>query len=298
MELAMRSALFCLTGAFTLALVGDALADDRAACFAAASLGQSLRDDHKLVDARDKLRVCAQKQCPRGMRSDCATWLDAVEKALPTVVISVKDAAWHDVTAGTVTVDGQAWTDKLDGQALPVDPGLHLFRFEGADGTASTQVLINEGEKARKVAIVLPAPPGSAAPTTASASAPAPVPAQAPPPASAEGRSTTKTIGLVTGGVGVAALATGVVLVAVGSGKRGDCRSDGGCPSGPALSDYNSGTTLMNTGYVLLVGGALAAGAGAVLWLTGHPAQGSTAEATKINVGLGPAGLRIAGVFR
>ena len=33
----------------------------------------------------------------------------------------------------TVTVDGQLLASKLEGEALPINPGLHVFRFDGAD---------------------------------------------------------------------------------------------------------------------------------------------------------------------
>jgi hypothetical protein len=51
---------------------------DKAACLDASSQAQSLRDAHKLVEARQKLRVCAQAACPGVVQRDCLSWLDAV----------------------------------------------------------------------------------------------------------------------------------------------------------------------------------------------------------------------------
>jgi hypothetical protein len=273
-----------LSGAATLA-ASEARADDRAACFDAASSGQTLRDQHKLVGARDKFRVCAQQQCPASMRSDCATWLEAVERAVPTVVVSVKDATGRDEVAATVTMDGQPLTTKLDGAALPVDPGLHVFHFETADGATNAQVLVNEGEKMRAVAVLLPGQVASGSQLREH-----PLPRAAEP-------SPRGTIGLVVGGVGVAAIATGVVLAAVGGGERAGCGGGGSCTTQNALDRFNSGTTLLNGGYIVLVGGAVAAAAGLVLWLT-SPSESSTGRVAEIAIGVEPSGVTVSGRFR
>jgi hypothetical protein len=64
-----------------------AFAFDRAACFDAATEGQSLRDANRLVEARERFRVCAQDECPSSMKGDCATWLAEVERSLPGIVV-------------------------------------------------------------------------------------------------------------------------------------------------------------------------------------------------------------------
>lgn len=276
-----------LAGLCTLPIFASAgaRADDRAGCFDAASQGQILRDQHKLVEARDKLRVCAQPACPRSMQSDCAAWLDATEKAIPTVVLSARDAAQRDVFDATVTLDGQPLATKLDGQAIAVNPGPHTFHFERSDGTAATeQVLLKEGEQARSVAVVL----------AGTAAAPSP---GAPSPATPQG-SSVRTVGWIVGGAGVAAVVAGIVLVVAGNGDRGDCRSDGGCPTQAALSKYNSGTPLLNAGYALLVAGGVAAAGGAVLWLVSPRGTAPESPATAdVRVGLTPTGIVVAGGF-
>ena len=127
----------CLAVASVLVARG-ALADEKAACLDASSKGQTLRDQHKLVEARQQLRVCAAGGCPSVVQTDCAAWLADVEKAIPTVVLAAKNGAGADLFDVKVSVDGQPLASRLDGQALPLDPGPHAFRFEGADGRTST----------------------------------------------------------------------------------------------------------------------------------------------------------------
>jgi hypothetical protein len=277
----------------------DALADDRSACFDAAAQGQTFRDQHKLVEARDRFRVCAQQTCPKSMKTDCAGWLDATEKELPTVVLSAKDGSGRDVLDATVTLDGHPLASKLDGQAVAVNPGPHAFRFERLDGTTATeQVLLKEGEKVRSIAVVLTrvasAAPAAVAPASpASLAAPAaaaPAGADETPAASSPGGGM-RTAGWITGGAGLAGLAAGIALVAVGGGDRGDCRSDGGCPNQAALDKYNRGTPLLNAGYVLLAAGGVATAAGVVLWIA-SPGRANPEAGRRdgVRVGVSPAG--------
>ena len=190
-----------------------AFADDKAACLDAATKGQRFKDTHKLVEARDQLRICAAAACPAVVQTDCANWLAEVEKALPTVVVTAKSGAGADLVDVKVTVDGQPLVSKLDGQAIPMNAGPHTFHFEGADGTLDQQVVVTEGEKSQKVAIVLGAPPP--APDTG-------------------GSSTWKTVGWVLGGVGVAGLGVGTVagLIAMGDKNNAGCNSSNVCNQG------------------------------------------------------------------
>src|SRR5437016_1157428 len=116
---------FCAGASLVSATV---LADGITACVEASDKGQTLRDAHRLIEARDQFRACAQESCPALVQSDCATWLTAVEISLPTVVITVVDGAGARRVDASVSVDGWApWTEQLDGQAVPMNPGLHLF---------------------------------------------------------------------------------------------------------------------------------------------------------------------------
>src|SRR5262245_7790898 len=84
-----------------------AFGDDKKVCLAAAAQGQTLRDAHKLVEAREQFRTCAREQCPRVVQKDCVAWLSDVEKNLPSVVLTAKDEAGADIVEGKVSVDGK-----------------------------------------------------------------------------------------------------------------------------------------------------------------------------------------------
>jgi len=141
----------------SFALAGE----DVVACVKAAEDAQTDRSAHRLLAAREGLVQCAQASCPSVVRTDCAFWLSEVDKLLPTVVIEARDQAGADLIDVHVTVDGNTLTDRLDGLALPLDPGIHQFRFTTADAPpVERQVVIREGEKGRPVVVTLaPAPP-------------------------------------------------------------------------------------------------------------------------------------------
>jgi len=142
---------------FTVAsgLVSVARADEKQVCGDAYQLGQTLRDQHKLVKAREQLRVCAATTCPEFISKECTGWLKDVEARMPSVVLTAKNAAGADVTDARVTIDGAPLAATLNGIAVDVDPGAHTFGFDGPDGRAEQKVVVAEGMKAQRVAVVL-----------------------------------------------------------------------------------------------------------------------------------------------
>ena len=258
--LAASSALLTL-------LPAVARADDKAACLDAATKGQRLRDGHKLVEAREQLRVCAAAACPAVVQSDCANWLAEVERALPSVVISAKSGAGADLFDVKVSVDGQPLVSKLDGRAAAMDPGPHTFHFEGAGGASvDEQVLVREGEQSQPVAVVLGAPPplATGAPDATGSSSP------------------WKTVGWVAAGVGVAGLAVGTVfgLIAMGDKNAAHCGADNLCDPG-TLGGMKSAALLSDVGWI--AGGVLLAGGAALVLLSpggGH--EGAAAASVRV----------------
>jgi hypothetical protein len=207
---------------------------DKATCLNAVSKGQRLRDSHRLVEAREKFRTCARAECPAVLQTDCAGWLTDVERTLPTVVLSAKDGAGHDLVDVKVSVDGEPIAKTLDGQAVAIDPGLRRFLFENAEGkTAAAQLLVKEGEKAVNVSVVFGG--GEVAPVPlAPLGAPAPLPQRPAPrpsgdesdvvtsvPLSSGSRSgsTVRLIGLLVGGAGIAAMGASAVIAVEAKSK-------------------------------------------------------------------------------
>jgi hypothetical protein len=135
-----------------------ARADDTQACVLAYEQAQKLRKAHKLLAARAQLLACMREVCPEVLRADCGPWLDEVERALPSVVIAARDEAGRDVSAARALLDGGVIGERLDGNAVALDPGPHRIRLEIAGRPALEQdILVREGEKARLVVLRLPA---------------------------------------------------------------------------------------------------------------------------------------------
>jgi hypothetical protein len=241
-----------------------ARAQDKAACLDGAAKGQRLRDAHKLVEAREQFRICAAASCPSVVASDCATFLSEVEKMLPTVVPSAKNAAGADLADVKVTVDAALLMSRLSGEAVPMNAGLHVFRFEGADGaTAERQVIVREGEKGQAVAVVMSAvtpAPRSGGPAT---------------PEDKHSGFAWPTLGWLAGGVGAAGVAVGSVFgILAMTGKGAHCASNNACDpgtSGGIKTEALVGSVGWIAGGVLLAGGAAM-----ILWAPREAKSGPT----------------------
>ncbi|MGH7280948.1 MAG: hypothetical protein ACRELY_05440, partial [Polyangiaceae bacterium] len=180
-------------------VAGPARADDKIVCANASESGQKLRDDGKLMKARQDFLVCARDVCPQVIKRDCVDWLQRSEENLPTVVLGAKDSHGQDVVTAHVTFDGVTLADKLDGKAVFVDPGMHTFRFEiPGEKPIEQQMVIHEGEKNRLVSVSL-APATVTPPEPPAAGNPGGV---TPPPPEPE-RPKSKVPALVVGGIGV-----------------------------------------------------------------------------------------------
>jgi hypothetical protein len=259
-------------------------ADDRAACLDASSKGQTLRDDHKLIEARDQFRICAEQQCPAVVQRDCATWLEAIEKSIPTVVIGAQDSSGSDVVDVKVTVDGKPLVSKLDGRAIPLDAGPHSFHFEFPDGTLLDQnVLVREGEQNQSVLGAQKRAPGAAQIATG--------PGAAAP--STHGTNSLKVVGWVLGGLGVAGVATGSVFGVVAmNDKNGAKCVDNKCDAGP-LSAARTAALVADIG--IIGGGVLLASGAAILLLTPSAGHESAAMTLGPAIGANQAGLLLNG---
>jgi hypothetical protein len=132
---------------------GVARASDKEACVVAHEQAQELRRASKLLEARDELVACSQSSCPALVRADCAPWLNDVDNALPSVVVTARDASGTEITDVRMLIDGAPVGERLDGRAIGVDPGEHRFRFEhGLSAPIEQRVVIREGEKSRTMA--------------------------------------------------------------------------------------------------------------------------------------------------
>jgi hypothetical protein len=140
---------------------------DAATCVQAADSGQQLRLAGRLLAAQDKLVACADPSCPPVVRVACSDWLNDIRKSIPSVVFAAKvkvercgggAGEMRDLTDVDVRLDGRLLARRLDGRAVPIDPGTHVLRFELPDGSAAPReetIQLREGEKLREVSAVL-----------------------------------------------------------------------------------------------------------------------------------------------
>lgn len=149
---------------FSAAVVRADAGPSREACIAASESAEPLRKAGKLLTARKNLLVCIAQECPKVLRDDCTEQLVALENALPSIVFSAKGPSGEDLAAVRVAMDGAPLLPRLDGSAVPVDPGEHTFVFE-AEGfpTVTKKLVIAQGAKNRSETVAIGEKPRDAA---------------------------------------------------------------------------------------------------------------------------------------
>lgn len=158
-----------MLGSFVLAVLIAATAHAEPttpadACADASEKGQLLKIKGKLRAARGEFLTCVNDTCPPLVRKDCAQFLVDLETATPTVVLGAREPNGGDLTDVRVLVDAQLIAEHLDGKAIPMDPGVHKFRFEAKGRVPVEQtVVVREGERNRVIAVTLPPEGGDTA---------------------------------------------------------------------------------------------------------------------------------------
>jgi hypothetical protein len=265
-----------------------ARAADPTAADCLAGVDASLRSEteHRLRAERAQLLLCASPACPRDIRKECTRRVDEVSGNIPTIVFEATDAAGHDLTTVTVTMDGEVIAERLDGTALPVDPGPHLFRFETpGQAPVQRQLILREGQRDRHESVALAAS-GNAGANGSSSSGGAGT-------GSMSSGSVQTGLAVVATVVGAAGLGAGVVFGLQAVTKRNDAEK--ACPS--LCADENGvvawrdaraaadvATVAFATGGVALLGAT-------ALWLAGRP-RGGGAPTAEVALGIGGIGLR------
>jgi len=251
-----RSILSCFfaaaSGLFALSPAA-ARADQTDACIDASVRGQELRDQGKLVAAREQFLACGIASCPRLLQSECSGWLADVEARTPSIVLGAIDEGGRDTAEVKVTLDGAPFLARLTGQAQPIDPGAHRLRFEHAKSPIVEQeVIVREGERRRAISVRFPAPaPSGPGPQEALVAAPSPA----------------RPVALAA--LGGVVIASGVTVAVLGLGAQSDAsRLRTTCAPGCDPGDVDAARGKQIGANVALGVGLLAAGAGAFLVLT------------------------------
>ncbi len=275
-----------------------------AACVQANEQAGPLRRAGRLREARANLRLCSAQSCPGLVRKDCIAGATQADADVPTVAFSVQDADGSDLVDVKVSLDGQPLVDRLDGKAIDVDPGQHVFRFEPPRGPAiERRLVIVEGEKNRRERVLLgPAKPAVVAPPVV-----APPVAVAPPPPPPK-RNTTRVAGLALGGTGLGLLAAGGVAGLVATLEWSAAKSACGptvpvsCKDAATASSDRSATMTAGTIADIALGvGGVALVTGAILVLVAPSSAEAPPRAAWLSVtpraGAGTTGLTLQGGF-
>lgn len=287
MNIETRARLIAATllGVFTAA--ADARADPKQACAAAYEKTQSLRESGQLRDARLQAIACSAPTCSVYVTQDCHQWLTEIEALLPTVVFTAEDGAGAAAAAVRVTVDGRTVAEKLDGEAVSLDPGEHVVRFEMAGAAAVEQkVVIRQGEKDRKLSASFekapsPLPPAlpAAVPPPRTLAAPVPTPRAAGVPLWAwiSGGAGVVALG-ISAGFGVSALDAQSKLVTACGGDPARCPASTKAETIPLADQRTLGRNIF-----LGLGGVAALGIGvAVVGIVTRPSRASTADTSLV----------------
>jgi hypothetical protein len=145
--------------------------ETKRACAASYEQTQRLRQDGKLVEAHEQAVLCAQSSCPALLTADCAHWVDELDQALPSVVVTARDAGGKDLPGLRVMVDGRELPRQRSGLALTLNPGPHRFRFQAPGRTpVEREEVVLQGRKNQTIEVVL-GEPTTATPAKAQRSA-------------------------------------------------------------------------------------------------------------------------------
>jgi hypothetical protein len=300
MHLALRRLL--ATTALTvplLALAPRAHAADptKQECIDANEKSGPLRQSGKLREARASLLRCSAASCPGVVRDDCIAGATRLEQAIPTIVFVAEDASGTEVSAVSVTLDGQPFAEKLDGTALQADPGEHVFTFtSGAGPAVEKRLILHEGEKNRRERIAL----GGASATTTPGPAPGTTTTPPPGPEPDTGSTWTgqKKAALVVGAVGVVGLGVSTVVGLLAKSKWEQAKTDCGpscAATSTAQSEADSAHSQATTANVLFGLGAAAVVTGVVLWLLAPSGNaGGATSSARVAPMLGPSTVGLA----
>jgi hypothetical protein len=245
------SALFALS----LVAPGRAAAATKSECIAASERAQEFVLDRKLLRAREAFVSCEQEACPSAVRGDCVTQLARLDESIPTVVVSARRADGSAVAHARFRADGAATAVEIDGGAIPVDPGRHVFLVE-SDGLppVSVEAVVTEGVRLQRVEAVFPRP------------APAPSEPRFEAPAPPESRRPTLPTGtIVASAVGLVAFGACAYFGTRALVQSSDLHSHPGTFSQSDIDSLNAKVLAAN---VSMGVGVASAAVALVLWLT------------------------------
>jgi hypothetical protein len=274
-------------GLLALALFASpARADERRACVEAADTGQTLRDQGKLVEARESFLTCARDVCPAIVAKQCATWLNDVDREIATVTFRATDPSGKELVDVPVSIDGTLRLPSLDGRAIRINPGVHQITFSHAgDADVEQQVVVHAGERARLVEVRI-GPRSLGSPLSS---------------ASHDGESPSKSgfrfplFAAVSLGVGAASFLTMGVLVGTTASDVDHLRAT--CAGSCSSSEVDSANTRIVVANVMMGVGIAAVALGAASLVVVNVGHGDERPQQAWVIRGGPGSLELAGSF-
>jgi hypothetical protein len=269
--------------------------DPKQVCLQSFDRGQTRRTEGRLLAARQDLAVCAQSRCPDFVRPKCIAWMQELDAAIPSVVVSAKAPSGQDTTAVRVLLDGKVVAETLDGKPIQLDPGPHQLVLEhGGVAPVEMGLLAKQGEQNRIIEVSFATPSASSEKPATSATEP-----EAPKAPGGEGQdqggiSPLVWVGL---GLGVAGLGVGAVTGGLAMASYGDLEErcpDGKCVRADTEEDYDATGALADVSTVAFIAGGVLTAAGViglVISLAGSEEEEGAAWTLQPTFGPGFAGL-------
>ncbi|MBK6696410.1 MAG: hypothetical protein IPG50_30105 [Myxococcales bacterium] len=248
--MSLRSTIAAALAGTLFAAPHIAYGGDKAACSASYTNAQRSQRRGSLLEARRELAVCL-RECSAAVHVDCARWVDEVERAIPSLIVSVRRGG-ADVATARIVVDGTI--PHSAGLATELDPGPHRIVVTDGATVREETVVLAEGEKGRRLTVELPAP------SEQSAAAPAPQRDGAP-----QSNARVPTAAIALGSVGVLGLASFGTFGLLGAAKYSDLET---CRPGCAPNDVTTTRTYYAVADVSLAVGVVALGAAAIVFLS------------------------------
>jgi hypothetical protein len=243
---------------------------------------QKLKQEGSFRKAREQLITCSKNECMAAVRKDCVAWLDEVNASIPSIVVEAKGPDGKETFEVRVSAGDELIAEKLDVNAIELDPGTHTLRFElaGVD-PIEKQVVLRQGQK-NKIIQVSFEPERAPKPIATDSADPVPVDA-------GDGQGAgPPVLAYVLGGVGVLALAgAGYFWLSASSSEKE--LEDSGCEPSCADGDVDSIRQKRLFGDIGLGIGVVSLGIATYLLLTPEK-KTPPSEAARLDVRVAPGG--------
>lgn len=272
------------------------VADEKEVCASAFERGQELEQAGRLKDARAAFVRCAAPTCPLILTPPCVKAVQRLDEEIPSIVIAARGSQGEDIGDARVLIDGELRAERLDGKAIPLDPGSHRVRVERRGSSpVEVEILVRVGERNRAVRVALADPPP-----------PVPGPAPERPPSAGSPMLTSKVPAIAAFAIGGVGVSVGAVAGALALANKLDL--DEACPTQDTCDPSRAGqiaamktqSTVSTIGFAV---GAAGLAVGAVLFVVAGRAPGAAKVAAgrapgpaKVAAGRAPDAARVSGV--